>query len=258
MNITFQPVGIVHSCYKEKFGIPRQPGLVPDAPARIELLEPCRSPMVVRGLARFSHIWVVFVFHKCLEAGWKPTVRPPRCGGNRRAGVFATRSPFRPNPVGLSCVELTAIHQQGARVELAVRGGDLLDQTPVLDIKPYLPWADALPQADGGFAADAPARLAEVRFSPRAEKACEKREVADIPGLRKIITQMVSLDPRPAYAASGPDGKHYRFRVFDLDVEWTVCGDTVRVLDIRTIIDGGLQIQQGRLKRAETSGRDGG
>jgi tRNA-Thr(GGU) m(6)t(6)A37 methyltransferase TsaA len=238
LHFEFEPVGVVHSCFKEKFGIPRQAGLAVDAPARIELMKDCRDPATVRGLAEFSHIWVIFVFHQCLRRGWKPTVRPPRCGGNHRTGVFATRSPFRPNPVGISCVRLTGIHHQPPRMELGIRGGDLLDGTPVLDIKPYLPWADSRPHACGGFAADPPLQRMTVSFSPEAEALCRRREAAGLPDLRRLIVQILSLDPRPAYAARDRDDKHYHCRLYDLDVEWSVSRRRVEVLDLRTIIDG--------------------
>ena len=163
---TFAPIGVIHSCFKEKFGIPRQPGLVPAARAVLELLPPYNRAEAVRGLEGFSHIWVSFVFHACLDAPWKPTVRPPRLGGNRRLGVFATRSTHRPNPIGLSAVELERIETGPGRVLLHLKGADLMDGTPVLDIKPYLPYSDVIPGATGGFAAEAPARSVRGEFQP--------------------------------------------------------------------------------------------
>lgn len=142
-----QPIGIIHSAFDQKFGIPRQPGLALSVSASIELLPPFASPEAVRGLEQASHIWLIFLFSATADQGWKPTVRPPRMGGNKRLGVFASRSPFRPNPIGLSPVELVAIRNEQGRILLDVRGADLLDGTPILDIKPYLPYSDALPEA---------------------------------------------------------------------------------------------------------------
>ena len=139
MKYTFQPIGIIHSCFREKFGIPRQPGLVTAAEGRLEILPPYNRAEAFRTLQDYSHLWLVFVFHAALRQHWSATVRPPRLGGNQRVGVFATRSPYRPNPLGLSRVELRAIDYSGQGVNLLLGGIDLLDQTPVLDIKPYLP-----------------------------------------------------------------------------------------------------------------------
>ena len=164
---SFEPVGVIHSCFKEKFGIPRQPGLAPDARAVLELLPPYNRAEAVRGLEGFSHVWLSFIFHACLGEPWKPTVRPPRLGGNRRLGVFATRSTHRPNPIGLSAVELEKIEAAPGRVLLHLKGVDLLDGTPVLDIKPYLPYSDNIPGALGGFAPEMPAAPFEVSFAPR-------------------------------------------------------------------------------------------
>ena len=132
MPVALEPIGIVHSCFKEKFGIPRQAGLVREARATLELLPPFDRPEAVRGLESFSHIWIVFIFHANCRQSWKPTVRPPRLGGNRRMGVFASRSGFRPNPLGISAVELAALRFPDNRVVLDIRGGDLLDGTPVV------------------------------------------------------------------------------------------------------------------------------
>ena len=149
--LSLQPVGILHSPYKEKFAVPRQPGLVPSARARLELLPPCNDAQTLRGIEQFSHLWLIFQFHECASQGWHPTVRPPRLGGNERVGVFASRSPFRPNGLGLSVVQLLGVHQQGPRLWLELAGIDLVDGTPILDIKPYVPYADSHPQACGGL-----------------------------------------------------------------------------------------------------------
>ena len=165
------PIGIIHSCFSEKFGIPRQPGLVPVARAILEMRPPYDRDEAVNGLETFSHLWIIFVFHANPKGKWQPTVRPPRLGGNRRLGVFATRSGFRPNPIGLSVVRLEGIRRYKNKLLLDLSGVDLLDRTPVLDIKPYLPYVDSVPDAIGGFADRRPASAVTVVFSDHANKA---------------------------------------------------------------------------------------
>jgi len=226
---TFNPIGRVHSCFKEKFGIPRQPGLVPTARATVEMLPPFNEVEAFRGLTEFSHIWLLFVFNAVPTGRWKPTVRPPRLGGNRRQGVFATRSAFRPNPIGQSVVQLDGIIQNNARVALKIRGVDLLDQTPVLDIKPYLPYADALSRARGGFAAEAPRRRCRVRFAPQASsalKAADRRHGYDLSGL---VADLLAHDPRPAYRRGGDPKRTYGMRIEDLNIEWSLSGGEIVV-----------------------------
>lgn len=240
-STTFQlsPIGVIHSCFKEKFGIPRQPGLATEARATLELEAPYNRSEALDGLDGFSHIWVIFVFHEAMQNGWRPTVRPPRLGGNKRIGVFASRSPFRPNPVGLSVVELERIEYDNGRCLLHLRGADLLDGTPVLDIKPYLPYVDALPEAAGGYAAEAPSLKVVITFSKFAEEQCEKRERAGTPGLRKLIEQILSQDPRPAYYTnSGREGdQRFGMRLYDFDLQWQVDSGQVTVLELQTISD---------------------
>ena len=162
----FEQIGVIHSPYKEKFAVPRQPGLVTSGGGELHLLAPYNQADAVRGLEAFSHLWVVFVFHQTMEGGWRPTVRPPRLGGNARMGVFATRSTFRPNPIGMSLVELKGIRCQKDRVILELGSLDLVDGTPVIDIKPYLPFAEALPDARASYAQDAPQADMPVSFTP--------------------------------------------------------------------------------------------
>ncbi len=231
MSVSLEPIGIVHSCFKEKFGIPRQPGLVPDARARLELLAPYNRPEAVQGLESFSHLWIVFVFHATRRDKWRPTVRPPRLGGNLRVGVFATRSNFRPNPIGLSVVELEGIDLAEGRVQLLLKGVDLLDGSPVLDIKPYLPYADAHPDASAGFASEMPAAPFTVSFSAEAEAACRERECS-YPHLRAFIVQMLSNDPRPAYYGTGAARTSFGARVLDFDLRWEVVGERVTVISL--------------------------
>jgi tRNA-Thr(GGU) m(6)t(6)A37 methyltransferase TsaA len=222
------PIGVVHSCFREKFGIPRQPGLVPAAEATVELLPPTNRSEAVRGLAGFSHLWIVFVFHACPEGDWRTTVRPPRLGGNERVGVFASRSPFRPNRIGLSLVRLEEVVLADSGVSLRVSGADLLDGTPVLDIKPYIPYAESIPDAVAGFAPTAPAAPLTVRFAKAAEAAIDARR--DLPRLRELVEQLVALDPRPATRRE--DGRVFGFRLYDFDVRWRVSGDSAEVLEL--------------------------
>jgi tRNA-Thr(GGU) m(6)t(6)A37 methyltransferase TsaA len=217
--ISFEPIGVIHSCFKEKFGIPRQAGLVPDASATIVVFPPFNREEAFKELAAFSHIWVVFLFHRNTGDGWSPTVRPPRLGGNKRVGVFASRSPFRPNPIGLSAVKLEEISYKGGELLLHLSGGDFLDGTPVIDIKPYLPYADSLPKAVGGFAGSAPEALRAVAFSEAAEADCLRLSGA-IPRLKALITQILQADPRPAYCHDQSGKTQYGTRIHHLDIKW--------------------------------------
>jgi tRNA-Thr(GGU) m(6)t(6)A37 methyltransferase TsaA len=235
MNFQFQPIGVIRSCFKEKFGIPRQPGLVTEARAVLELHPPFDCPEAVAELKGFSHVWVVFVFHQAMREEWRPTVRPPRLGGNQRIGVFASRSPFRPNPIGLSAVTLEKVDCQAGHCQLHLRGADLLDGTPVLDIKPYLPYADALPEARGGFADKAPASDLKVQFSELAEAQCEALEQTTYPGLRLLIEQILQADPRPAYYLGREQQQSFGMRLYDFDLQWQVAGSEITVTALRPV-----------------------
>lgn len=230
-TVLLNPIGVIRSCYKEKFGIPRQAGIVREARARIELYPPYDREEALRGLEDFSHIWVIFIFHKVKKDAWRPTVRPPRLGGNMRLGVFATRSPFRPAPVGLSAVKLVSFGRRGGRLVLNVAGGDFLDNTPVIDIKPYLPYADSLDEAEGGFAANPPESSVEIVFSAKAASYCRMREEKDLPGLESLIREILLNDPRPAYRSGKEGTQRFGIRMFDFDMKWETSGDTVCVVD---------------------------
>lgn len=232
MEIRLSPIGFISSCYKEKFGIPRQAGLVAEARATLELLPPYNRPEAVQGLEAFSHLWLLFVFHQSAGQGWKPTVRPPRLGGNRRMGVFATRSPFRPNPTGLSAVELERIEHQGSRILLHLKGVDVLDGTPVIDIKPYLPYADCIPTARGGFAGEAPGSVLEVCFTPQAAEAVLAMENTNYPGLRQLIIDTLASDPRPAYYRQQPQKTGFGMKIHDFDLRWQVSEGRIMVTEL--------------------------
>ena len=228
----FQPIGYISSCFKEKFGIPRQSGLIPEAKGVLEIIPPYNRPEAFRELADYSHIWLSFVFHANGRSEWNPTVRPPRLGGNQRVGVFASRSPYRPNPIGLSVVELEQLELAPNRVRLHLKGIDLLEGTPVLDIKPYLPYADALPEARAGYAPDAPSGDMEIHFSEQAEQALLTLPTQQAEELRRLVRQMLALDPRPGYRRGDSEERSYGTRLLDFDLQWQISGQRLTVLDL--------------------------
>lgn len=190
MQYTIETIARVHSPYKQKFGVARQPGLVPAAEVCIEL-NPEFNADSVRGLEDFGFVWISFIFHGVLGEGWSPLVRPPRLGGKRKMGVFATRSPHRPNHLGLSLLKLERI-ETGKTVKLYCSGADLLDGTPVVDIKPYIPFVEAKPDAAGGFVSGKPQELAVVWHED-----CLMQNLSE--NTREVIAQSIAQDPRPAY-----------------------------------------------------------
>jgi len=225
----YKPIGVVESCYKEKFGIPRQPGLARSVEAVIRL-DP-KDPFLAQSLRRleeFSHLWVIYVFHEHGAHAWKPSIRPPRLGGAEKVGVLASRSPHRPNPIGLSAVEIVRVDADDPKgPAVHIKGGDMLDGSPVLDIKPYLPYADSIPEASSGWASEAIERV-PVQFEPEAQAAIEAAERTR-PGLKAMITEVLELDPRPAfqkrrYPASSPEaqGMDFGFDFMDYDVKWRI------------------------------------
>jgi tRNA-Thr(GGU) m(6)t(6)A37 methyltransferase TsaA len=230
LDFEIRPIGFISTPYKEKFGVPRQPGLVTAAQGWLELLPEFSNREMLRGLEEFSHVWLIFIFHEALERGWQPTVRPPRLGGNLRQGVFATRSPFRPNPLGLSRAELLEIDERKGRTGLLLGGVDLVDGTPIVDIKPYLPYVDAIPEATGGRFQNKPVAALEITFSPDAE-AQITWQLRHHPLFKELITQVLQQDPRPAYQRAA-DGRTYGVRLFDLNIRWQVNNGIIRVLDI--------------------------
>lgn len=224
----FDTIGIIHSPYKEKFAVPRQPGLVTAAKAQLELLPPYNQIDSIRGIEDFSHLWLTFVFHQTADKGWKPLVRPPRLGGNKKVGVFATRSTFRPNPIGLSVVTFEGIEQKNKKLFLNISGIDLVDGTPILDIKPYIPYADALPDAKGGFAQDKPEKNIAIEFSPQALEAIHRNETR-YPELKLLIEQVLAQDPRPAYKGKN-DTATYGMTLHDLNITWSVSEENNQAL----------------------------
>ena len=223
-EFSMRVIARIHSDFSTKFGVPRQSGLV-DALESTVVFEPeYRNPDALRGLEDFSHLWLVWVFDKAVRRDWSPTVRPPRLGGNRRMGVFATRSPFRPNPIALSSVKLAGIEQTpNLGPVLHIRGADLMDGTPILDIKPYIPYADAHPEALGGFAAVPAGETLEVIIPPELlEKIPPERREA----LRGVLAQ----DPRPHYQ-DDPE-RIYGFGFAGMEVRFSVEGSRLTVREI--------------------------
>jgi len=230
MNYTFEPIGFIRSPYKEKFGIPRQPGLIAEARGELVFAAPYDRSEAVSGLEGYSHVWLQFVFHQALREQWQPMVRPPRLGGNQRVGVFASRAPFRPNPIGLSVVKLEGVRTNDREVVLELSGIDLLDGTPVLDVKPYVVYVDSLPEARSGFAPVAPAVKFAVHFSELAEEQLLARHEAQ--QLRNFITHLLEVDPRPAYAGDSQPERIYGIRLYDFDLRWRISGELIEVLEL--------------------------
>ncbi|RUO21296.1 tRNA (N6-threonylcarbamoyladenosine(37)-N6)-methyltransferase TrmO [Aliidiomarina iranensis] len=223
----FKPIGYIESPYRQKFAIPRQPGLVPSARGVIHFYDDFIHADCIRGIEDFSHLWLTFVFHETAAQGWKPLVRPPRLGGNARKGVFATRSTFRPNPIGLSVVELLAVEKK----QLIIRGLDLLHGTPILDIKPYLPYSDSIGNALGGYADDKPTSGMSVSFSPEAENTILQQQKA-FPELQQLITEVLQQDPRPGYQREQNWEKEYGMHLYEFNIKWRVIGNDNHVISI--------------------------
>lgn len=212
-------IGTIRTCYDEKFGVPRQPRLVVDAWGVIEFEHPYDDLAFFKGIEGFSHLWLLFQFHQVDAKQVRATVRPPRLGGNQRVGAFATRSPYRPNRIGMSVVEFDRLeHAADGRVFLHVKGVDLVDKTPIFDIKPYIPFSDSVPEAQGGFVDGKPALL-EVVW--QCDGPSELRE-------RRVIQQSLALDPRPAYHES--EEREYGSTMAGWRLRWKVESGVLYVL----------------------------
>lgn len=220
MMYQIEPVAILSSPYQEKFAIPRQPGLVPAARGRVWLQGAYNNAHCIQGIEGFSHLWLQFIFHQTQAQGWRPLVRPPRLGGNQKVGVFATRSSFRPNGLGLSVVKLESVGNVDGQWFLEVSGIDLLDQTPIVDIKPYIAYSDSLQSTQNGFAPHSP-ELMQVQLQPAVVQALHAK-----PELKLLIEQVLAQDPRPAYhrQSHSPDQppRNYGARLADHNVKWYV------------------------------------
>lgn len=225
MQFLIENIGIVHSPYTQKFGIPRQPDLVPAAEIIIELKEQFGLESV-RGLDEFDYIWVQFIFHDAINEGWAQMVRPPRLGGKKKMGVFATRSPHRPNHIGLSLLKLNKITFENQIVKLHCGGADLLHGTPIIDIKPYIPFVEAKPDVASGFVQGAPELLA-VEWSPESGAECLNEQT------KLLIEQSLAQDPRPAYQDI-PE-RIYGMELAGVDVQFHIQENKVLILNIKKI-----------------------
>jgi tRNA-Thr(GGU) m(6)t(6)A37 methyltransferase TsaA len=218
-----KPIAHIKSDFKEKFGIPRQSGLT-TLKAEIIFCPEYRNPDALRGLEDFSHLWLIFDFSKAHRDEWSPTVRPPRLGGNTRVGVFATRSPFRPNPIGLSSVKLEEIkHTDNLGDILIVSGADLLDGTPIFDIKPYLPYSDAHTDASAGFTESIDKAPLKVIIPSDLSAMIPEDKLEG-------LTSLLSQDPRPSYQSDGE--RVYKMLFADFEISFKVDCDTLNVIDI--------------------------
>jgi tRNA-Thr(GGU) m(6)t(6)A37 methyltransferase TsaA len=227
MQHTVSPVGIIRSCFKEKFAIPRQPQLAPAARGVLELLSPFDQGDAVEGLEQVSHVWLLFLFHQALEDKPRLKVRPPRLGGNKSMGVFATRATHRPNGIGQSVVRLEGVEPG----RLLLSGIDLLDGTPVLDIKPYVPYADSVAEASNLMASDAPEPIS-VQWSESALPQAHTHALRLGEPLVELIEQCLAQDPRPAYQVPPPE-RVYGVKFWDVQVRWHYPQpDVIRVLEV--------------------------
>lgn len=219
--LTLTPIAITRSCFKDKFGVPRQPGMTRHAYARLVIIPPYNREDAFRGLETSSHLWLIFQFHEAVRAEWRPVVRPPRLGGNRKMGVFSSRSPFRPNSLGLSVVRNHGLgHDDDGNLILNISDHDLIDGTPILDIKPYLPFADSVPEASLGWADSAPTEKLTVQFLPEAEQQLADLPPDGYPELRELIEDLVSYDPRPSFRRGRDEERIYGAHLYDLNVRF--------------------------------------
>ncbi len=242
LTMTFDPIGFIRSPYTDKFGIPRQPGLVTAAEARLELLPPFAREEAFKGIDGFSHVWIIFAFHQdCLRAGWRPTVRPPRLGGRETVGVFASRAPYRPNPIGISAVEHLGLERDTRGLALKLRGIDLLDGTPVLDIKPYVPYADSLPRALSGFATTPETTPWPVVFSEQARREVDLFDPSGKRKLRELIEQILAQDPRPGYMDRYPQRREFGIQLYELNIRWRIEDGKANVLRVETMAELGVK-----------------
>lgn len=238
----FKSIGVVRTPFKDKFGIPRQPGMAAGAKGVIKLNADPDLKTALKTLDQFTHLWVVFVFHEHGGKSWKPSIRPPRLGGREKVGVLASRSPHRPNPIGISVVKIESINTEApGGPEISVHGIDMLDGTPVLDIKPYLPYADSIPEAHGGWA-HAPVPRHPVEFSEEAQKSLDKISLDDREKVLNLIRDVLELDPRPSFQkrqwpVDDPKtwGMAYGFDLEGYEVKYTISQQGFVVTDLYVI-----------------------
>jgi len=234
MLFEFDPIGFIRSDFKEKFGVPRQSMMMTEARGILKLNNEPKYREAIEDLEKFSHLWLIFVFHKELDKDWRAKISPPRTELNQNVGVFSSRSPHRPNPIGISALKIERIDSSaegGAEIHLS--GLDILDGTPVLDIKPYIPYADSIPQANSGWA-DAEIKKYTVSFATDVE----------IPKRRDLLIQMLELDPRPTSQRRNfpiederSEDHPFAFRFLDYDVQWKICKSGIHVVKILKLVE---------------------
>ncbi len=220
-EIMIKPVAYIKNPYKEKFGVPRQSGLAPSVKSVIEFSEGFTDENIIRGIEQYSHLWLVWGFSQN-KGQWSPTVRPPKLGGNKRVGVFATRSPFRPNGLGLSVVKLEEVINNNG-ITLVVSGADLADNTPIYDIKPYLPYVDCIEGAEGGFSHEHKDDFVDVEFSDDTKKTLTDEQI-------NALSEVLSLDPRPSY--QDDENRIYGLSFFDFQVKFRYQNQKIYVIEI--------------------------
>ncbi|MCH8498125.1 MAG: tRNA (N6-threonylcarbamoyladenosine(37)-N6)-methyltransferase TrmO [Marinobacter sp.] len=230
--IQLTPIAITRSCFRDKFAVPRQPGLTRHAWADLVIQPPYNRPEAFRGLEQCSHLWLTFYFHLAVRDDWKPMIRPPRLGGNRKIGVFASRSPFRPNHLGLSVVRNEGLLDSGGTLCLRIREHDLVDGTPILDIKPYLPYADQIPDANVAWANSAPVDRVPVHFSAAAERVLAYIDHDRYPDFRQLIEDVVGCDPRPGFRRGEDEERIYGACLYDFDVRFRIQGGQATITEL--------------------------
>jgi tRNA-Thr(GGU) m(6)t(6)A37 methyltransferase TsaA len=250
--LTLIPIAITRSCFADKFGVPRQPGLTRHAHADLLIQPPFDREDAFRGLESASHLWLTFQFHQAVRAEWRPVVRPPRLGGNRKIGVFASRSPFRPNSLGLSVVRNRGLMRKQGKLVLQISDHDLIEGTPILDIKPYLPFADSVGGAHLGWAEEAPVKRLPVVFLPEAQQQLDAlcagqssegfsdsssdNSLQKYPDFAALIEDVVSYDPRPSFRRGREEERIYGAHLYDVNVRFRfvtdAAGSRVEVLTV--------------------------
>ncbi|MFT7186693.1 MAG: tRNA-Thr(GGU) m(6)t(6)A37 methyltransferase TsaA [Pseudohongiellaceae bacterium] len=230
------PIGVLHSPFKEKFGIPRQSGLIKSAHAHVEFFPPYNDCNAFKGLEDFSHIWLTFCFHQNNVDKWRPLIRPPRLGGNEKIGVFASRSSFRPNSLGMSVIKLIRVETLDNATRLKIDCPDILDGTPIFDIKPYIHYSDSIENAQCGFAQDIPIATLSVTFAPQSLLSLTRLESEYGKEIKNFIIETLSFDPRPAYHQAQEDNnREYGIRLYDLNIRWRASFGCAEVLSIQQV-----------------------
>ncbi|WP_432468087.1 tRNA (N6-threonylcarbamoyladenosine(37)-N6)-methyltransferase TrmO [Agarivorans sp. Z349TD_8] len=222
MSLTIEPLGYIQSPYAEKFSVPRQPGLVTAISTQLIFTAPFNDLDMLDEIEQFSHFWLMFAFHQNISAGWKAKVRPPRLGGNKKVGVLASRSSFRPNHLGLSLMELSHVERNTSAPVLHFKGGDLVHGTPIYDVKPYLPYSDSVIDAKAGYAQNQPRSELSVGWTDTAKQQALQLNINTEQSL--VIEQVLAQDPRPAYKRLKLDDKVYGVRLYQFNLRWQVFG----------------------------------